>query len=122
MQTSDGTIENTPIETANPEDIREAILARVQNDQNITRDLKFHDGLTDIAIRWRTLRFSMTLASHGLSPDDIANKVEAEFSKWLLKIIYVDPDPDRQKVNPKAETVINDMRKWAKTKGYTHAG
>jgi hypothetical protein len=104
---------------ADGEAIREAILARMPEDDNVTRDIKMYDGLVDIAIRWRTLRFSTTISAQNLSADDIAEIVAREFKTWLLKILYVDPDPDRQKVNPKAATVIEAMRVWAHNQGYT---
>ncbi len=118
ITTSDGTIPNKPPVHADPEEIREAILARVPEDPNFTRDIKIDTGMADIALRWRTLRFSTMISIQSLTPDQIADIVEKEFMAWLLRIITIHPNPEFQKVNPKAATVVNDMREWAIRKGY----
>ena len=121
MHTTAEPIENAPIWTpANPVSIREAILERVPEYPNFTRDIKIANGMADIALRWKTMRFSQTLAIQNLSADEVAAIVENGFAEWLLKIITINPDPELQKVNPKAETVIRDMRRWAAKKGYYH--
>lgn len=89
-----------------PNAIREALLAVIPDDHDIVRDIKLHDGIADIMIRWRTLRWSTCMAYQSLSPDEIAEKVDEAFRAWLHNIV------SNMNQMPKFSRVINEMRNW----------
>lgn len=92
-----------------PNAIREALLAVIPDDHDIVRDIKLHDGIADIMIRWRTLRWSTNLAYQSLTPAQIASIVDRDFRKWLLGIVK------NMNETPKFSRVINEMRMWLRT-------
>lgn len=108
---------NVPIDEAETErsepvssvNIREALLKVIPDDHDIVRDIKLHDGIADIMIRWRTLRWSTCMAYQSMTPDEIATKVDADFRKWLLGIVH------SMKETPKFSRVINEMRQWLRS-------
>lgn len=67
--------------------IREAILARIPDRQEITRDVRIHDKIADISLRWRTLRFSISLAYQQMTPDEVAGSIEKSFRTWVATTI-----------------------------------
>lgn len=89
-----------------PNAIREALLDVIPDDHDIVRDIKLHDGIADIMIRWRTLRWSTNLAYQSLSPAEIAKIVDRDFRVWLRGIV------NNMNDTPKFSRVINEMRMW----------
>lgn len=67
--------------------IRDAILKLIPDDPNITRDIRIHDGIADIHIKWRSLRWSTCMAYQTMTPDQIADKVSDEFRLWLASCL-----------------------------------
>lgn len=99
--------EAEPVEMLTGPAIREAILALIPDDQNIQRDIRIHDGLADIAIKWRTLRWSTSMALHNQAPGEIAQQVVAQFGEWVRTSI-------RNRGNsPRYEQVVHEMQMWA---------
>lgn len=92
-----------------PNAIRDALLAVIPDDHDIVRDIRLHDGIADIMIRWRTLRWSTNMAYQNLSPKEIALIVDRDFRKWLLNIV------NNMNKTPKFSRVINEMRAWLRT-------
>lgn len=92
-----------------PNAIREALLKVIPDDHDIVRDIRLHDGIADIMIRWRTLRWSTNMAYQSLTPDEIAAKVDSDFRVWLRGIVTNMND------TPKFSRVIQEMRNWLKT-------
>jgi hypothetical protein len=100
---------NVPAEPKEPmrvTAIRDAIAAVLPEDENIVSDVKIHDGLADISIRWRSLRFSTCLAIQAASADDLALRAEEDFKNWLRNTIK-----NMQSV-PKHGRVIMEMKRW----------
>ena len=89
-----------------PNAIREALLKVIPDDHDIVRDIRLHDGIADIMIRWRTLRWATNMAYQSLTPDQIAEIVDRDFRKWLRNIVT------NMNETPKFSRVINEMRKW----------
>lgn len=86
--------------------IREALLEVIPADNDIVRDIKLHDGIADIMIRWRTLRWSTNMAIQNLTPAQIAVIVDRDFRKWLRGIAR------NMNETPRFSRVINEMRIW----------
>lgn len=86
--------------------IRLAILDRIPDEPYITRDVRIHDGIADISLRWRTLRFSTSMAYSTLTPAEIADKVECDFKEWAERTIKNMNDTNRHAM-PVAE-----MAQW----------
>lgn len=93
-------------EPVNSTSIKEALLRVIPDENDIVRDIRMHDGIADIMIRWRTLRWSTNMAYQTMTPDEIAIVVDAEFRKWLINII------DNMSETPKFSRVVNEMRVW----------
>lgn len=86
--------------------IRDAILDLIPRDENIVSDVKIHDGLADILIRWRSLRWATCMAIQSQSPKQIAAKADGDFREWLLKTIKNMNDI------PRHARVLNEMKAW----------
>lgn len=79
--------EVVPAEEVTTGTIRNAILERIPDEPHITRDVRIHDGIADISLRWRTLRFSTSMAVQGQSPAEIADKIECDFKEWAERTV-----------------------------------
>lgn len=103
---------NVPVEDdpqpVNVTAIRDAIAALIPKDDNIVSNVHLHDGLADISIRWRTLRFSTTEAIAGRDGDEIALAIDERFRMWLRNTIK-----NMQSI-PKHSRVAADMARWLK--------
>lgn len=97
-----------PVEPLTAPAIRDAILALVPDDPNIQRDIKIHDGIADIAIKWRTLRWSTCMALHDQTPDQIADQVVTSFAAWVRECIK------NRGNSPRYERVVEEMQVWAR--------
>ena len=86
--------------------IRDAILSRIPDRPELTRDVRIHDGIADISLRWRTLRFSTSMAYSTLTPEEIAAKVEEDFKAWLASTIKNMNDTHRHSM------AISEMAQW----------
>lgn len=86
--------------------IRAALLAVIPDDNDIVRDIRLHDGIADIMIRWRTLRWSTNMAYQNMTPDEIAAIVDRDFRAWLHKTCA------NMNETPKFSRVLQEMRKW----------
>lgn len=89
--------------------IRDALLKVIPSDDDIVRDVRIHDGIADIMIRWRTLRWATNMAYQDLTPKEIAEKVDADFRKWLRNIV------SNMNETPKYSRVIQEMRGWLRS-------
>ena len=89
--------------------IRDALLKVIPSDDDIVRDVRIHDGIADIMIRWRTLRWATNMAYQNLTPKEIAEKVDADFRKWLRNIV------SNMNETPKYSRVIQEMRGWLRS-------
>jgi hypothetical protein len=105
--------EITPVEKGNPTAIRDAIAAIIPKDDNIVSDIKVHDGIADISIRWRSLRWSVGYSISGSKPDVIAQNVSDMFRKWLVKTVDNMYDSDGKAV-PRHARAAADMKGWLK--------
>lgn len=90
-----------PVSMAN---IREAILAVMPEDENIQRDVRLHDGIADIGLKWRTLRWNTCMAYQTMTPDMIAAKVGDEFRDWIVKSL--------NNGNDRHGRVLADIARW----------
>lgn len=86
--------------------IRDAILARIPEEDHIIRDVRIHDGIADISLRWRTLRFSTSMAFQQMTPADIADKVEGDFKAWVGSTVKTMNDTHRHALS------IQEMAHW----------
>lgn len=97
-----------PVEPASVTSIRDAIGVLIPKDDNIVSNVSLHDGLADISIRWRSLRFSTTEAIAGRDGDEIALTIDERFRLWLQNTIK------NMKDVPKHSRVAADMARWLK--------
>jgi hypothetical protein len=98
-------VEQRPIElpvTA----IRDAIADIIPKDDNIVSDVKIHDGLVEVLIRWRSLRWNTSLAIHQRTPDQLAEKIDDDFRTWLRATIK------NMNAVPRHARVLGEMVKW----------
>lgn len=86
--------------------IRDAILSRIPEENNIIRDVRIHDGIADISLRWRTLRFSTSMAFQQMTPDAIADRVEGDFKAWVGSTVKTMNDTHRHALS------IQEMAQW----------
>lgn len=86
--------------------IRDAIAAIIPQDENIVSDVKIHDGLAEVLIRWRSLRWNTCMAMHNRSADQIAEKIDDEFRGWLRNTIK------NMNEIPRHARVLNEMKLW----------
>lgn len=86
--------------------IRDAIVQLIPKDENIVSDVKIHDGLADVLIRWRGLRWATLMAIQSQSPEVIAEKVDEDFREWLKKTII------NMNEIPRHARVLNEMKVW----------
>lgn len=94
------------VEPVTTTSIREAILARIPEDDSIIRDVRIHDGIADISLRWRTIRFSTSMAFQTMTPEEIAVKVEGDFKEWVGRTIKTMNDTHRHALS------IQEMTVW----------
>lgn len=99
-------VEAEYVEPVNLTTIRDAILELIPDDPNIARDVRMHDGLADIAIRWRTLRWSTCMAVQTMTPDDIAVLVAGMFLKWVVSTLNNTND------TPRHAHILREMNDW----------
>lgn len=100
---------NIPVEKSEPANvtaIRDAIAELIPKDENIVSNVNLHDGLADISIRWRSLRFSTTESIAGRGGDEIALTIDDRFRAWLRGTI------SNMKDVPKHSRVAADMARW----------
>jgi hypothetical protein len=98
-----------PIENVEPPTapaIRAAILAHIPEDENIQRDIRIHDGIVDLSIKWRTIRWSECMSMADMSPDMIGLKAAESFRKWLVSTLNNVND------TPRHQRVLHDMETW----------
>lgn len=111
MSETDAAAMNIPVDPVEPVSvtaIRDAISALIPKDDNIVSNVSLHDGLADISIRWRSLRFSTTEAIAGRDGDEIALVIDDRFKSWLRHTIK------NMKDVPKHSRVAADMARWLK--------
>lgn len=109
MSEVDAAAMNIPVDSVEPVSvtaIRDAISALIPKDDNIVSNVSLHDGLADISIRWRSLRFATTEAIAGRDGDDIALAMDERFRVWLRHTIK------NMKNVPKHSRVAADMARW----------
>lgn len=90
----------------NPTAIRDAIVAKLPKDPNIITDTKVHDGLADITVCWRALRWNRAEAIAGRSPEELADYVDENFREWLRARIKGMKDV------PKYRRLVAEMMRW----------
>jgi hypothetical protein len=88
--------------------IRDALLALIPTDPNIVTNVHLHDGLADISVRWRSLRFASCEAIGKRDPDEIALVIDERFRAWLKNTIA------NMREVPKHSRVAADMARWLK--------
>ena len=98
-------IDNVPPE-ASAVAIRDAILKHIPQDDNIQRDIKVHDGMVDIYIKWRTMRWSASLGISSMSPDQLGRFVASTFRDWMLSIL------NSPNTSPRHAAVLREMEQW----------
>jgi hypothetical protein len=86
--------------------IRDAVQALLPDDPNIVSNVSLHDGLVDISLRWRSLRFNMIEAIAGRDADTIALYVDERFRIWLRGTIQ------NMRSIPKHSRVAAEMARW----------
>lgn len=109
MSEADPDAMNVPDEPKEPvrvTAIRDAIAAILPEDENIVSDVKIHDGLADISIRWRSLRWTTCLAIQDADADDIALRADDDFKAWLRNTVK------NMQTVPKHSRVISEMKRW----------
>lgn len=94
------------IEPVNAPSIREAILDRIPDDPNIVRDVRLHDGIADISLRWRTLRWATNMSTNYQTPDEIGEAAAKAFRSWLVGTLNNTND------TPRHARVLQDMEHW----------
>ncbi len=99
-------VERAETEAVTTGTIREAILSRIPDEPQITRDVRIHDGIADISLRWRTLRFSISLGFQQMTPEQIAAKIEGDFKAWIATTVRNMNETHRH------STAIGEMRAW----------
>lgn len=98
--------ETVYVEPVTTTSIRDAILDRIPENEGMTRDVRIHDGIADISLRWRTIRFSVAMAIQAMTPDEIAAKVESDFKVWIARTIKTMNDTHRH------TKAIQEMGSW----------
>jgi hypothetical protein len=88
--------------------IRDAIESLLPKDPNIVTNVNLHDGLADISVRWRSLRFNVIEAIAGRDADTIALNIDERFRTWLRGTI------SNMKSVPKHSRVAAEMARWLK--------
>jgi len=86
--------------------IRLAILSHIPDDPNIHRDIRIHDGIADISIKWRTLRWSICMGMGDMSPDLIGLKASEAFRAWIVSTI------NNVNETPRHARVLHEMEQW----------
>ena len=86
--------------------IRAAILERIPNEPHITRDVRIHDGIADISLRWRTLRFAISMGFQQMTPEEVATSIEASFKAWVANTIKNMNETHRHSL------AISEMSQW----------
>ncbi len=86
--------------------IRDAIAKIIPQDENIVSDVKIHDGLAEVLIRWRSLRWNTLLALHNRSAQVIAEVIDEQFRTWLRATIK------NMNEIPRHARVLNEMKLW----------
>ena len=86
--------------------IRDAIAALIPNDPNIVSNVSLHDGVADISVRWRTLRFNVITSIAGRDADEMALDIDEKFRAWLRGTVK------NMKDIPKHSRVAADMARW----------
>lgn len=99
-------IERAETEALSTGAIRNAILARIPDEPHITRDVRIHDGIADISLRWRTLRFSISMGFQQMTAEEIATKIEAEFKAWVGNTVRNMNETSRH------SSSISEMAQW----------
>ena len=102
---------NVPVDTAPTPQvtaIRDAIMALIPKDPNIVTNVSLHDGLIDISVRWRSLRFNATETIAGRDADTIGLQIDQKFRDWLRGTVK------NMKTVPKHGRVVADMTRWLK--------
>ena len=88
--------------------IRDAIVKLIPKDDNIVSDVKIHDGLADILIRWRSLRWAACLSIAYSTPEETARQVDEDFRTWLKNTIK------NMNQIPRHARVLSEMVLWLK--------
>lgn len=99
-------IERAETEALSTGAIRNAILARIPDEPHITRDVRIHDGIADISLRWRTLRFSISMGFQQMTADEIAAKIETEFKAWVGTTVH------NMTATHRHSSSISEMAQW----------
>ena len=86
--------------------IRDAIQALLPIDPNIVSNVSLHDGIADISVRWRSLRWNVIEAIAQRDADTIALNIDERFRLWLRNTIA------NMKNVPKHSRVVADMVRW----------
>lgn len=86
--------------------IRDAIVSFIPKDENIVSDVKIQDGLADVLIRWRGLRWATLIAVQDQTPEQIGEKVDVEFRTWLKATIK------NMNEIPRHARVLHEMTQW----------
>lgn len=97
------TIETPPISVTA---VRDALLAILPKDSNIVSDVKIHDGLADVLIRWRSLKWANICAMQDASPEQIAETIDSGFREWLRNTLKNMADI------PKHARILAEMKDW----------
>lgn len=106
--------ETQHIEPVSVTAIRDAIVELIPKDDNIVSDVKIHDNLADILIRWRSLRWATCMAIQDQTPEQIAQKVDEGFRAWLKDTIR------NMNQVPRHARVLGEMVQWLKTNPDKH--
>jgi hypothetical protein len=99
-------VERAPKEPANITAIRDAVQSLLPDDPNIVSNVSLHDGIADISLRWRSLRFNVIEAIAGRDADTIALNIDIRFRDWLKGTIQ------NMKNVPKHSRVAAEMSRW----------
>lgn len=94
------------VEAPNAPNIREAILQHIPDDPNIQRDIRIHDGIADISIKWRTLRWSIGMGMGDMTPAQIGQLAAEGFRGWLLSTL------NNINQTPRHARVLDEMGHW----------
>lgn len=93
-------------EPVNAPSIRAAILAYIPDDPNIQRDIRIHDGIADISIKWRTLRWQICTAIGDRNPDQIGRAAAEDFRGWIVSTL------NNVNNTPRHARVLREIMEW----------
>lgn len=94
------------LEPPNAPNIRAAILAYIPEDANIQRDIRIHDGIADVSIKWRTLRWQICLAVGDQTPDQIGKSAAESFRAWVVSTL------NNINNTPRHARVLREIELW----------